>query len=238
MIGRNLDTSRGGLRRAGPSRRAPKRESVDQWLTGQAESVQGLSLSGNSGVVGPDVLQFEMQPSGIMVGQGGWPQRIPEPISGAIGVENSVLDLAQRIAKSVSARHRDASSERVHAAARINLSNQLRHLAQQAAKENWDGYGARPVSVAAYDFARRFALMLSVGIPDPDASIDSDGDISFEWYRGPRRVFSISITGAGTLNYAGLFGPNVAHGTEIFSEGVPDAIALGLARVVRDDRAL
>ena len=35
----------------------------------------------------------------------------------------------------------------------------------------------------------------------------------FEWYKGPRRTLSISLTAVGDLHYAALLGPNKQCGT-------------------------
>lgn len=160
------------------------------------------------------------------------PQEIPKPRRDVSTGGNPVLDLAQRIASEVTAAAVGSAPTTVQNAARGTLLNRVRLLAQQASSKNWDGYGAMPISAAAYEFAIQFARMLPITLPDPEPSVDSDGDVSFEWYRGPRWVFSVSISGAGTLHYAGLFGPNHTHGAEIFSESVPASIALGLARVL------
>ncbi len=68
----------------------------------------------------------------------------------------------------------------------------------------------------------------------PGVSIDPDGEVSLEWYREPRRVFSVSVGANGELNYAGLFGGSRVHGVEIHTiegEEIPSAIRAGIQRV-------
>jgi hypothetical protein len=114
----------------------------------------------------------------------------------------------------------------------------MERVAHEAARENWNGYGARRLSPEAYEMATRFALLLPVTVPNPEPAADADGDFSFEWYRGPLRVFSVSVNSNGTVHYAGLFGRSNTHGAEILTDTVPEAIALGLARVLGEASAM
>lgn len=101
--------------------------------------------------------------------------------------------------------------------------------------EGWDGSDAAPVELSTFAYASYFLNALPTTIPAPDVQVDSDGDLSFEWDCGPRRVFSVSIGRDGTLNYAGLIGHAAFHGLEQLRQGIPLAIALGIRRVTGDD---
>jgi hypothetical protein len=103
--------------------------------------------------------------------------------------------------------------------------------AADASRPNWDGEGAWPVEGTTRTFARMFATALPADTLRPEVSVDRDGDISFEWYQSPQSVFSVSIRRDGILHYAGLFGPNKSHGSEVLDRGIPDPIAHGIRRV-------
>jgi hypothetical protein len=90
--------------------------------------------------------------------------------------------------------------------------------------DNWDGYGAKAIDIDSYRRAIRFVRSLPTTIPHPEITIDPDGEVSFEWYEGPRRVFTISIGGRNDITYAGLFGFNKVNGTECFYDEIPKAI--------------
>lgn len=47
--------------------------------------------------------------------------------------------------------------------------------------ENWDSYGAKPVSREAAKHALRFGRSLPADIPIPDIAPSPDGGILFEW---------------------------------------------------------
>jgi len=97
--------------------------------------------------------------------------------------------------------------------------------------ENWDGYGAGPVSEATRYYARQFVRMLPTSMPIPEISAEPDGEIAFEWHRGRSGVFSISVGGSDELTYAGLFGRSKAYGTEFFDDELPETIATHLRRL-------
>jgi len=78
-----------------------------------------------------------------------------------------------------------------------------------------------------------FLEALPTTAPIPDVVPEPDGEVAFEWDRGPWCVFSVSVGSDGTLSYAGLYGRRTkAHGTELFVDAVPKAVMDGLARLV------
>jgi hypothetical protein len=92
-------------------------------------------------------------------------------------------------------------------------------------QSDWDGYGALPISQDAYLEARRLLQALPDDILVPEISPDPRGGISFEWYKGPNWVFTLTVKGTGVLVYAGLMGKdNRAYGTQKFSESIPKII--------------
>jgi hypothetical protein len=107
----------------------------------------------------------------------------------------------------------------------------LYDIADQCSVANWDGYDAVQVSPMAVAQAFRLLRTLPSTLRTPDLSADPDGEISFEWYLEPRRVFSISVGPHGELSYAGLFGRSDAHGTEYLGDELPKAIMDNLSRL-------
>jgi hypothetical protein len=101
----------------------------------------------------------------------------------------------------------------------------------EASRENWDEYGARPVSQETLSYALGFLSALPTTAPKPEISVHPDGDIAFEWYGGPRKVFTLSMNSVGDINFAGLYGRSKIHGMEHFANEIPESIAIGLRRV-------
>lgn len=101
----------------------------------------------------------------------------------------------------------------------------------ESSSENWDSYGAMAVSPITYSHARRLLLALPTTLPVPDIAVEPDGEFAFEWFRGLRRVFSVSVGRDNELTYAGLFGRSKVHGTEYFADELPKPIIENLVRL-------
>lgn len=108
---------------------------------------------------------------------------------------------------------------------------ELVEAAHEAAALNWDGYGAKPIDPLAYREARRFLATLPTTTPVPDVSVDPDGEVSISWNLEPDWVFSVSIGPSGRLSYAGLFGTSKVHGTEWFTNEIPESVLDGMTRL-------
>jgi hypothetical protein len=95
----------------------------------------------------------------------------------------------------------------------------------------WDGYGADSVSAEAIRMAYRFLQALPLGTPPPSVGAEPDGQITFEWHRGPLHTLSVSVTAEGELHYAALLGPAKAYGTERLSWVAPQPILELIRRI-------
>ncbi|MBI4304633.1 MAG: hypothetical protein HY665_09905 [Chloroflexi bacterium] len=107
----------------------------------------------------------------------------------------------------------------------------LHKAAEEASQDNWDGYGAKRISSASYEKATRFCKMLPISVPIPDVCVDPDGMVELEWYKEPRKVFSVTIESDGTLIFAGLFGFSKIHGMENFGDEIPKTIFDSIQRI-------
>ncbi|MGD0505685.1 MAG: hypothetical protein ABSD02_23435 [Steroidobacteraceae bacterium] len=105
---------------------------------------------------------------------------------------------------------------------RSATKSEIERIALECSVKNWDGYGAQPVSQSAKRHAQRFVDELPFRLGAPEAAADPDGDISLVWDLGPGHVFTVSVSGAGQLSFAGLLGEGrQRHGVEPFEESVP-----------------
>jgi hypothetical protein len=114
---------------------------------------------------------------------------------------------------------------------KIAINQALMNILEECAYTNWDGYGAMPIDKESYYESRRFVKYLPSFLPNPEVTIEPDGEIAFEWFNDKRRIFSVSIGGNGELTYAGLFGYNKAHGTEFLGDELPKIILENIQRV-------
>lgn len=106
------------------------------------------------------------------------------------------------------------------------VAQEALNAAYSAAQEdNWDGSGSARIEPTTYAYASQFSQILPPNLPVPDIAVDTDGEILFEWDRGPRQIFSVSVGRDGTLTFAGLHGHRKIHGTEHLREALPLGIA-------------
>ncbi len=102
----------------------------------------------------------------------------------------------------------------------------LKSVYDECSIDNWDGYGAFPVSERAVSEASLFLKLLNnSNLPMPDISPEVDGGIEFEWYMSGNHVFTISFDGKKVLGYAGMFGEgNTFYGTSKIDSEIPEEI--------------
>jgi hypothetical protein len=113
---------------------------------------------------------------------------------------------------------------------------QLYALADDCSAQNWDGYGASPVIPETIWAASCFLEALPIGTPMPIVGAEPDGQVTFEWYRSPRRILSVSVSPEGEIHYAALLGSSKAYGTEPFFGEMPRVILQLIHRVGSDER--
>lgn len=102
--------------------------------------------------------------------------------------------------------------------------NDLQQIFYECCHENWDGYGALPVSAYTYRSAYEFLEALPLGTPAPSIGAEPDGHITLEWYESLRRILSVSISPDSDLHYAALIGTSKAYGTEPFLGEIPKEV--------------
>jgi len=114
----------------------------------------------------------------------------------------------------------------------------LARVAREGAKEGWDGYHAKPVTLTTCDRVRAFLSGLPLWMSAPDIVPEADGEIAIEWYVAPDQTFSISIGESGPLHYAGLFGHDEeVHGVAPFSDNVPQNVLQFISDLLRSPAA-
>ncbi len=99
--------------------------------------------------------------------------------------------------------------------------DELLDVCGEASNPNWDGYTGSAVVAETCEMARKLLSVLPLGTRMPAVAVDADGLVSLEWYHGPRRTLSISVSPDGELYYAALVGASSRHGTHIFYGSLP-----------------
>ena len=103
--------------------------------------------------------------------------------------------------------------------------------AREASRPNWDGQGGLPVTQGAVAQALAFLDVLPSTLSKPEVTVDPDGELSFEWYFGPRRALTASINASGRISFAALIGPRRFHGTDYLLDALPEPLTLALGQL-------
>lgn len=104
---------------------------------------------------------------------------------------------------------------------------------QVAAVEGWDSQGAKVVGEHAFERGLAFLASLPAGGDLPHISLDSDGDLHFEWVEGARWRLAIALSERNVLSYAAMFGGSSMYGNEDFAGELPEVIRGALRRIYR-----
>jgi len=114
---------------------------------------------------------------------------------------------------------------------RERLLDELDSLYDEASHSGWDGFGADPVSLDAYDFAKVFIKALPTTSPLPELNADPDGEISLNWFFGKGRALTVSVGPTGRCTFAWMLGRRSTRGTDWIEDGIPASIANALLRL-------
>ena len=98
----------------------------------------------------------------------------------------------------------------------------------------WDGYDARPLSIAAFTDARNFIRLLPTNISAPEIVPEPAGGIGLEWISPNSGRFIISFDGSGTYAYAGIYNSGArVRGIELMSDSFPKELNNFIARLFK-----
>ncbi|WP_126457163.1 hypothetical protein [Sulfuriflexus mobilis] len=121
----------------------------------------------------------------------------------------------------------------------VSLQRKSRSLASlqdffnEHSTENWDGYGALPLSNDALADCKEFLKNIPADVSFPDLIPEPSGGIGFQWKKSKDWVFIVSFKGNNILSYAGIFGAgNKNHGQHIFRNSIPKIILENIKRII------
>lgn len=102
--------------------------------------------------------------------------------------------------------------------------------AREAATDDWDLEGGRPIEAETLENARRFIGLLPSEFPAPRMMPTPASEIAFVWSLAPRWTFSVSVGPSKELAFAGLFDTEPVDGRATLGGDLPRFVRLGLER--------
>jgi hypothetical protein len=141
-------------------------------------------------------------------------------------ITDAYSDAAQRVDRIIEEGLRHYAEPRMEI-----LVSEIQEIMAETARAAGEGFV--PVDYATATAALRFAYSLPRSFPNPEVAPDPDGDISFDWLGPSGKMFSVSVSNAGRVAYAGRFGDkSKIHGIDQLSASCPQEIIRGIARAI------
>ncbi len=111
---------------------------------------------------------------------------------------------------------------------------ELNEVFLECLDEGWDGYNARPLSIASYTDALNFLRLIPTNIYAPDIVPEPSGGNGLEWVSFDTGRFVFRFCGRGTFAYAGIFKSGArVRGIEPMSNSFPKELKDFIARLYR-----
>ena len=100
-------------------------------------------------------------------------------------------------------------------------------------RSNWDGYGARAASFAAFEKTWQLIQELPMHALVPDFIVHPDGEIALEWHGARGNVLTATLSGDDWLKWAALIGGERVYGRIPFSGSLPPRIRSLVSTITR-----
>ena len=104
---------------------------------------------------------------------------------------------------------------------------------EEHSSSNWDGYGARAASFAAFEKAWQLIQELPTHAPVPEFFVHPDGEIALEWTGSRGNVLTATLSDDVWLKWAALIGGERLYGRIPFSGTLPPRIRALVSTVTR-----
>lgn len=88
----------------------------------------------------------------------------------------------------------------------------------------WSGERSDPISPEAVAAGYKLISQLPEDIPSPAVGAIPEGLLSFEWYRGPKRIVMVVANSYNGVDYAIRRGDEVFHGRSPFFGKLPETV--------------
>lgn len=147
---------------------------------------------------------------------------------------NSGVSAESKALALIHAEFNQAISKTIFGQLLIPLLTDLEEVFLECLDEGWDGYNARPLSIASYTDALNFLRLIPTNIYAPDIVPEPSGGIGLEWISSDTGRFVLSFDGSGTYAYAGIFKSGArVRGIEPMSNSFPKELKDFITRLYR-----
>lgn len=103
------------------------------------------------------------------------------------------------------------------------LKREVMEIYQECADIEWVGCGEDPITQSNYQVAADFVDVMPKDIHTPTLCADSDGCISFEWYKSTKNVLSVTVS-IDWVFYASYVDEESDYGKFPREDGFPEVL--------------
>ncbi len=154
------------------------------------------------------------------------------PAVSLISSKNGLSEVAYFIEKRIEKCWEHFDKSIAIAGSQQDTLNEIDEVFRECKEPNWDGYHALPIAVETYEAACCFVRVLQSNLLPSDVSAEPDGEISLEWFRGPKRVFSLSVGPKHRVSFAGIDGSDEWYGASTFHDKIPNRVFESIQGIV------
>ena len=104
------------------------------------------------------------------------------------------------------------------------LHAQFFEVITECSEPGWSGERSDPISPEAVAAGYKLISQLPEDIPSPAVGAIPEGLLSFEWYRGPKRIVMVVANSNNGVDYAIRRGDEVFHGSSPFFGKLPETV--------------
>ncbi|MCZ6675519.1 MAG: hypothetical protein O7C75_21535 [Verrucomicrobia bacterium] len=108
---------------------------------------------------------------------------------------------------------------------KMSLFSEVSEIEEECSINNWDGAGSEPISPIAITMAELLIYSFPQGIPLPELTPATDGEIHFDWRVGHKQALTASLSNNGFLSFAFIKGGRRFHGSEPFEGTFPERLS-------------
>lgn len=119
---------------------------------------------------------------------------------------------------------RKAGDQKETETAQTALRYELARVAEECCLAGWDGYGAAPVTYPTFKRAFELSENFPDSLPIPTVGAEPDGSLTYDWYRNPSYVLSLSVAPDGRIYYAANVGARRRSGADVFTGKLPSEV--------------
>lgn len=107
---------------------------------------------------------------------------------------------------------------------RASLRAEFSEVVTECSESGWSGEKSDPITPESIDAGYKLICQLPEDVPSPAVGAIPEGLLTFEWYRGPKRIVMVVANSNNGVDYAIRRGDEIFHGSAPFFGQLPETV--------------